>query len=98
MNEDIDPRSTVPAQGRVLCRSVCKVRTQDPEKSVEEVKSLVTAWRSINERRCRKSKAPGKTFINAPRDSRTASRNPSKEREKRLRDGWIPVPSCSFIY
>ena len=29
-------------------RSVCKVRTQDPENFDEEVKSLLTAWRSNN--------------------------------------------------
>ncbi len=28
----------------VVFGSVCKVRTQDPEKFDEEVKSLVTAW------------------------------------------------------
>jgi len=29
----------------LLIRSVCKVRTQDPENFDEEVKSLLTAWR-----------------------------------------------------
>ena len=29
--------------------SVCKVRTQDPENFDEEVKSLVTAWHSLDE-------------------------------------------------
>ena len=28
--------------------NVCKVRTQDPENYVEEVKSLVSAWRIVN--------------------------------------------------
>ena len=28
-------------------RSVCKVRTQDPENFDEEVKSLLTAWRML---------------------------------------------------
>ena len=29
------------------CGSVCKVRTQDAENFDEEVKSLVSAWRSV---------------------------------------------------
>jgi len=35
----------------LLCGSVWKVRTQDPEKLDEEVKSLVTAWRLLEKRR-----------------------------------------------
>ena len=33
------------SSGATLIRSVCKVRTQDPENFDEEVKSLLTAWR-----------------------------------------------------
>ena len=32
----------------VVFGSVCKVRTQDPENFDEEVKSLVTAWFSVD--------------------------------------------------
>ena len=33
--------------GEETKRSVCKVRTQDPENFDEEVKSLLTAWRIL---------------------------------------------------
>jgi hypothetical protein len=48
------PLIPLPWQGLVIpvltfdwLGSVCKVRTQDPENFDEEVKSLVTAWRSM---------------------------------------------------
>ena len=37
-------------------KSVCKVRTQDPENFDEEVKSLVTAWRLMNDKPLTSSK------------------------------------------
>ena len=47
VEEEENEMSGIKKKGIILLikRSVCKVRTQDPENFDEEVKSLLTAWR-----------------------------------------------------